>query len=183
MHALVTAIGARVISVDAAFARRGGGDREPRAARRCIGAGGTSLLLTQASVAKLMRLAARGIQGHHTHCRGSADLWTASVLEQRRRGDEGILELRDRLGVFGGHAARRRWRTPSARGSTRPPLSPSSAGSVGPRHHATHRADRSNAGPDRSRRRNHRRGLAGRVQHRGHRHRHQSESAAVLVLV
>ena len=94
-----TSLGARVISVDAAVARRGRGDREPRAARR----GGALVDLAAAHAGErgeLMRLAAGGFKDTTRIAAGSADLWTGICLDNAEALVEGLSELRDRLGVF-----------------------------------------------------------------------------------
>jgi len=101
MHALVTAIGARVISVDAASH-----DEAVAIVSHVPHVAASALVDLAAAHAgergELMRLAAGGFKDTTRIAAGSADLWTGICLDNADAVTEGILELRDRLGVFEG---------------------------------------------------------------------------------
>jgi prephenate dehydrogenase len=99
MHALVTAVGARVISVDAAS------HDEAVAIVSHVPHVTASALVDLASAhagerGELMRLAAGGFKDTTRIAAGSADLWTGICMDNAEAVCEGIGELRDRLGTF-----------------------------------------------------------------------------------
>lgn len=99
MHALVTAIGARVISVDAAA-------HDEAVAIVSHVPHVTAAALVDLAAAhsgdhgELLRLAAGGFKDTTRIAAGSADLWTGICLDNAAALSEGIEELRDRLATF-----------------------------------------------------------------------------------
>lgn len=99
MHALVTAVGARVISVDAASH-----DEAVAIVSHVPHVAASALVDLAAAHAgdrgELMRLAAGGFKDTTRIAAGSADLWTGICLDNADAVSDGIEELRERLGVF-----------------------------------------------------------------------------------
>jgi prephenate dehydrogenase len=99
MHALVTGIGARVISVDAAA-------HDEAVAIVSHVPHVTAAALVDLAAAhsgergELMRLAAGGFKDTTRIAAGSAELWTGICLDNAEALSEGIEELRERLGGF-----------------------------------------------------------------------------------
>jgi prephenate dehydrogenase len=99
VHALVSAIGARIISVDATA-------HDEAVAIVSHVPHVTAAALVDLAAAhsgergELMRLAAGGFKDTTRIAAGSADLWTGICLDNADALAEGILELRDRLGGF-----------------------------------------------------------------------------------
>jgi prephenate dehydrogenase len=99
MHALITAIGARVISVDAAA-------HDEAVAIVSHVPHVTAAALVDLAAAhsgdhgELMRLAAGGFKDTTRIAAGSADLWTGICLDNADALSEGIEELRERLAGF-----------------------------------------------------------------------------------
>jgi prephenate dehydrogenase len=99
MHALVTAVGARVISVDATS------HDEAVAIVSHVPHVTASALVDLASAhagerGELMRLAAGGFKDTTRIAAGSADLWTGICMDNADAVTAGIGELRERLGAF-----------------------------------------------------------------------------------
>ena len=99
MHALVTAVGARVISVDAASH-----DEAVAIVSHVPHVAASALVDLAAAHAgdrgELLRLAAGGFKDTTRIAAGSAELWTGICLDNADAVSEGIRELRDRLGGF-----------------------------------------------------------------------------------
>lgn len=99
MHSLVGALGARVISVDAAAHDEAVAiiSHVPHVAAAAL----VDLAAAHAGErGELMRLAAGGFKDTTRIAAGSADLWTGICLDNARAITDGIEELRDRLGGF-----------------------------------------------------------------------------------
>jgi prephenate dehydrogenase len=99
LHALITAIGARVISVDAAA-------HDEAVAIVSHVPHVTAAALVDLAAAhsgehgELMRLAAGGFKDTTRIAAGSADLWTSICLDNAIALTDGIEELRERLGTY-----------------------------------------------------------------------------------